>query len=617
MSAKNKFLYLLNLGGFFYAWLIVFRWLFLIINIHKSAELGISGMLETMAHGWRMDMSVLGYLLLVPSVAMVAGGHGQRYLTGLLRGYIVATLGAMAWITISDAGMYPHWGYRLDSGILFYLKSPKSALASVDVWELLAGAMVWAGIVWGGRWLYRRWVEPHLTTAPPAAWRATHTGFALIAASMIIPIRGGLQQIPMGLSHAYYSNIPFANHAALSVFWNFANSFAQRGRISNQYESLPPDEANNIFEKLYAPVAAAPRSLLRTPRPNLIVIILEGFTSNLIGSLGGEQGICQNIDSLTREGILFTNAYASGDRTDKGLSAVLSGYPALPLGTILAYPQKNQSLPSLIRDFGQRGYQTSFYYGGELEFAGMKAYLLGQGIEKTIEKSDFPPTAHDTKWGAFDHVVLERVLADLNAGYNPQKPFFTTVLTLSSHEPFDVPMATVIAGESDSAKFKNSVVYSDSALGAFIREAKKSAWWDSTLVVLVADHGHRLPKNLAMHSLGKFKIPILWLGGALAVRDTQITTITQQTDIVAMVNAQYGWDYSAYKFSKDATNPKSRGFAFYTFNDGWGWVGDDSTFAIMDNISQRFIEYGGTDTAQLRKYGNAHLQVLSRDCIER
>lgn len=617
MNVKNKLLYLLKLGGYFYALFLVVRWLFLLANMHKTAELGIGGAFETMLHGWRMDMSALGYLLLVPSTLLTIGGRWQPYLLLGLRAYVVALLALLAWVGIADIGMYPHWGYRLDSGIIFYLQSPKSAFASVSILELLAGALVWLGIIGGGRWIYRHWVESTLANQPREAWQPLHLGFVAVAASMIIPIRGGLQQIPMGLSHAYYSNIPFANHAALNVYWNFANSFAQRGRISHQYEALPPNEANAIFQKLYARAATPSRSLLRTPRPNLIVIILEGFTSNLIGSLGGEQGICQNIDSLSREGILFTNAYASGDRTDKGLSAVLSGYPALPLGTILAYPQKNESLPSLVRDFGQRGYQTSFYYGGELEFAGMKAYLLGQNIGKTVEKSDFPPTAHDTKWGAFDHVVLERVLADLSAGYNPQQPFFATVLTLSSHEPFDVPMPTVIAGESDSAKFKNSVVYSDSALGAFIREAKKTAWWDNTLVVLVADHGHRLPKNLPMHSVGKFKIPILWLGGALAVRDTQITTYTQQTDIAAMVNAQYGWDYSQYKFSKDALNPKSRGFAFYTFNDGWGWVENDSTFAIMDNISQRFIESSGTDTARLRKYGNAHLQVLSRDCIER
>jgi phosphoglycerol transferase MdoB-like AlkP superfamily enzyme len=232
------------------------------------------------------------------------------------------------------------------------------------------------------------------------------------------------------------------------------------------------------------------------------------------------------------------------------------------------------------------------------------------------EKSDFPKTAHDTKWGAFDHVVLEKALAEQNQSYQPDQPFFTTILTLSSHEPFHVPMKTVIEGTDEPSMFKNSVVYADSALGAFLRAAEQSEWWANTLVVLVADHGHRLPAYLPLHSLGKYKIPMLWLGGALAVQDTQIHTYAQQTDIAATINAQYGWDYSQYKFSKDILNPATKGFGFYTFNDGWGFVENDSNYAVVDNISQQFLEAKG-DTARLKNLGRAYLQVLSQDFLDK
>ena len=111
----------------------------------------------------------------------------------------------------------------------------------------------------------------------------------------------------------------------------------------------------------------------------------ESLTSKVVASVGGLPGITPRFDSLARQGILFTNMYASGDRSAKGIVAILSGYPAQPTTSIITIPTKTASLPSLPRTFKAQGYHNSFYYGGETEFSNIKSYLLQQGFEKIID----------------------------------------------------------------------------------------------------------------------------------------------------------------------------------------------------------------------------------------
>ncbi|MDX5396682.1 MAG: LTA synthase family protein, partial [Hymenobacteraceae bacterium] len=348
----------------------------------------------------------------------------------------------------------------------------------------------------------------------------------------------------------------------------------------NPYNYLPEEEANARVAELYEQPQAAPLQVLNQPKPNVLFVILESYTAKMVGCMGGAEGVTPALDALAKNGILFDNIYSSGDRSEKGLVALLSGYPVQTTTSIIKTPKKTEQLPHLAEVFKQNGYSTSFYYGGELAFANIKSYLLNAGYERLISKYDFPEESYNSKWGVHDHVLLERLMQDLS---QEQKPFFSTVFTLSSHEPYEVPIQAKFPGADEATLFQNSCYYTDQAVGDFMEEAQKQPWWDNTLVVLVADHGHALPTYDPNYAPTKFRIPLIFTGGALTVRDTTIHTLGSQTDIATTLLTQLNLPHEQFKWGKNLLNPQAKPFAFYVFNDGFGWVTKEGV-VTFDNV---------------------------------
>jgi phosphoglycerol transferase MdoB-like AlkP superfamily enzyme len=437
---------------------------------------------------------------------------------------------------------------------------------------------------------------------------------------LIVPLRGGVQQIPVNQSDVYFSNKPFANHAAINAPWNVVNSlFLQIGGV-NPYQFMADTTATRTVRQLYAAVSTAPvdtaaTRLLRQQRPNVIFIILESLTAKLVGCTGGEPGVTPNLDSLARTGVLFTNLYASGDRSQKGLVSLLSGYPNQPTTSIIKYPRKTEHLPHLCLSLKAVGYSSQFYYGGELAFANMKSYLVTAGYEQFTERADFARSEQNSKWGAHDHVLYDRILSGVQ---QQRQPFFVTAFTLSSHEPFEIPMAAKFPGTDETARFRNAVYYSDWSLGRFVRAASKQPWWDNTLLVLVADHGHHLPNNDVNESPNKFHIPLVLAGGALrpSARGRVITGLGTQTDVANTLLAQLGLPTESYTWGRDLLRPTANPFAFYCFNNGFGMLSPAGT-VTYDNVSRQLLWRDSTVSEAQVTAGKAYEQASYADFLRK
>ncbi len=271
-------------------------------------------------------------------------------------------------------------------------------------------------------------------------------------------------------------------------------------------------------------------------------------------------------------------------------------------------------LSSLSRDFSKEGYNSAFYYGGELAFANMNTYLVQNKFLRTVSKENFEKREMNSKWGAHDDVVFRRVRAELDT---MKIPFFTMLFTLSSHEPFEIPMEARYKGGDKPSLFLSSLYYTDKCLGEFITEAKKSTWWHNTLVVVIADHGHVLPGNYyATHDKSEFKIPMLWLGGALTKKDTVITKIASQTDLAATLNAQFGRKDSTYTFSRNILSPNYQESAYYAFNDGFGFLKPEGYFLYDHTSGSLMIREGKVDERMIEE-GKAIQQVTYRDYLKK
>jgi phosphoglycerol transferase MdoB-like AlkP superfamily enzyme len=584
-------------------WLIFFvlaRVMFLLYHARQAQELSGPTVFEIFRHGLPLDISTASYLMLVPLLIALVQLFARRDIRRITDTYHYVLIVLASLLTAADMQLYTEWGVKVNAHALSYLRYPREVLASAGSSPfvlLFALFLLQAGT---GIWIYRR-----LTVRKPFAepgrvhiksWKALSASL-LCAAALVIGMRGGLSLIPINQSSAYFSGVPFVNHASLNTLWNLANSVENEGlKRDNPYNLVPQQLMESTLTELYPSDTFPARDLLTLQRPNIMLVVMESFTSDLIASLGGEKEICPGFEKLVREGVLFTDAYASGDRTDKGLVAILSGFPAQPASSIITSPSKVEKLPSLAHALQAEGYSASFFYGGESEFANIRAYLVNSGYTRIVDRSLFSRKDMNSKWGAHDHVMLDTVL-EKHRGW--RQPFFTTVLTLSNHEPFEIPGNPVFPVREEGDLMRNSANYTDKAIGAFLEKARKEPWYPSTLFVFVADHGHRLPKDYPDVTVpGKFRIPLLLYGEVLKKewRGTKVGKIVSQTDLPATLLKQLSLSSKAFGWSRDMLSPSSQEFAFYAFHNGFGWI-TPSQQLIFDNVSKT-VRGPGSEPAQ-------------------
>ena len=524
--------------------------------------------------------------------------------------YTITLIVLLSFLTVADLGLYHAWGFRLDATPLQYFNSPNEMRASIGSSPIVSLIAIFVLLSIVFIWLYK-YAVPSVIVRQGTSMRNGFISLFLLAV-LFIPIRGGLQQIPINQSDVYFSSKVYADHAALNMPWNLMHSLLNKKLDkTNPYGYLPVEEAKKIKDSLYQTQLPAVK-ILYTQRPNIIFIILESYTSKFVGCLGGVPGVTPNLDSIAADGMLFTHIYASGDRSEKGLVALLSGYPTQTTTSIIFDPAKTQNLPGLQGSLQQYGYHSAYYYGGELEFANIKSYLVNQRFQKLVSKKDFASKDYNSKWGVHDHILFNRLQDDLS---NSTQPFFATLFTLSSHEPYEIPIPAKFEGSDETTEFKNSFYYTDQALGEFIRNAKTQRWWDSTLIILVADHGHRLPGNDDIFNPAKFRIPLVLTGGALKNKHVVNDVIGSQTDIAYSLLQQMGMNTDAYKWSRNLLAPGD-GFAFYVFNDGFGFITSSGAFAF-DNVSRKVIYKDPAITDKQLSTGKAYMQSSYADFLNR
>ncbi len=569
-------------------------------------------------HGLLMDVATTGYLLLIPTLLMMFTFRHWKWYQQFMTGYTLFTTLVIGLITVADLELYRSWGFRLDSTPLFYLTTPAEAFASATGKLLLLLFFLLASTVLGSNFFLQRVVARSIPFFTRTSGVFTTLLFLLCTAFLIIPIRGGIQLAPMNQSTVYFSGTPLANHAAINVSWNFFNSLTRLSKNrDNPYVTMEAAQADSLVHRLYTTSGQPGEKVLTDsiPRPNVLLIIWESFTAKSVGALHGLEGVTPEFAALIPEGLFFTQLYASGDRSDKGMIAILSGYPSQPVTSIIKSPAKSRSLPSLSGAFREAGYTTSFYYGGESEFANMKSYFTQQNFQYLIDKNAFDSHDMNSKWGAHDHVVFNRVLSDLDT---VSGPFFSAVFTLSSHEPFEVPVPAAIPGNDEQSRFLNALHYTDHSLGAFIRACKEKTWWKNTLVIILADHGHRLPVLSPNTKPDDYHVPMLWLGGALAKTGT-VDTLGSQTDLAASLLNQLHFGQAADRFawSNDLFRPGRIPFAYFAFNNGIGWI-RPAGYLIQENVSKKIIEKGVPDLSEEEiRNARAYLQSSFSDYLKR
>ncbi|MDE6439874.1 MAG: sulfatase-like hydrolase/transferase [Bacteroidales bacterium] len=577
-------------------------------------------------HGLVLDTSVAAYFTVVPGLLAIASAWTRAdALRWFYRAYYILASLFIALVFTVDLALYDYWGFRLDATPVFYfLSSPQDAMASVSGWFIvlgLTGFLAYAALIYSlfdGVLLCRCiWNRMPVSRCP----LLTSVVMLLLTATLIIPLRGGFTVVSMNMGHVYFSTDQRLNHAAINPVFSLMDSFSKQKNFDSQYRFMTAAEAARRMRGLIDPAVrdkkiVAPADTLwalsAAPRPDIFFIILESFSVHLMESFGGEP-VAVNLDSIAKEGVLFTHFYANGTRTDKGLVAILSGYPAQPTTSLMKYPHKTQNLPSIARSLGRAGYETYYYYGGDVNFTNMQSYLRSSGFSDVVSDVKFPfIQQRQSKWGVLDHCVFGRLLDDLRAEAEAETeaqtpgraPRFRVLQTSSSHEPFDVPYH----------RFDNPAVnafaYTDSCVGDFIRQLRRLPQWEHTLVVLVPDHQAGYP-SLSNLDVERYRIPLILTGGVVRA-PRRVDIYGSQQDIAATLLSQLGLPHGEYTFSKDLMNPDAPHFAFFTSPDAFGFVTPSNSIIYNIQAAQVAVDEGAGRGANLLP-GQAYLQSLYDD----
>lgn len=561
-----------------------------------------------------MDFSMSGYLSVIPFLFVsISNFIKKSHLEYWIFSYTFVSVFFITLIVVIDLQVFNTWGYRIDATPLYYLKSPNEAWASLSSSPLFQLFISFVILLFIASYIVYRIITRNIDN-----WNhIENLPFIPISVicllALFVPIRGSLGISPMNQSTVYFSTNNFANISAVNAPWNFMSSIVN-GTYNkvNPFTYLPKESLSETIKELYLTSNSTQYVLKKEiKKPNIIFIIWESFTKKATEKLIGGESVTPQFNALKSEGIYFSNIYASGDRTDKGLPAVLSGYPAQPTASIITEPNKSAKLPVLSKDFGNNAYSTAFYYGGETEFANIKSYLYEADFQRIVSKQDFEAKDWNSKWGAHDGAVYKKFLNDHS---KINQPFFSTLLTLSSHEPFEVPITTKFIGEDAESKFMNAMFYADQSFGNFIAEAQKQTWWENTLVVVIADHGHRIPETGT--KADDFKIPMLWLGGALDKKGIEIKNVNSQIDLASTILRQVNLNAYAYNWSKNIFDVNTKQWAFFAFNNGFGYVNQSKDY-VFNNIGQKIIQSRGNISSKDQDYGKALMQRMFQDYLDK
>lgn len=586
-------------------------------------------------HGLPLDLSMAGYLSVIPGLLSIAVVWLKRDLVKPIMNiyFIIASL----FITCSfllNASLYPYWKYPLDSTPLFYFfTSPADAIASVSIWQVILSIVilivltvgVWFTLRMRGekRQQYSRYSYGYGGFGSGKRNRFDdfdrHRGrtsiiLLLLTGLLFLPIRGGITVSTMNTGQAYYSQNAYLNHSAVNPLFSLLESITHQEDFASQYRFMKDKEADKIFATMTSTSDENTYPLLneatfKKGTPDILIVIMESFASDIMPSMGSYKDVAVCLDSIAQQSILFTRFYANSFRTDRGMVSILSGYPAQPTTSIMRYPRKTSQLPSIARNLAKyKNYKTTYYYGGDADFCNMRSYLVSQGYQHIISDANFPIEDKLSKWGVPDHILAAKMMEDIKAQQNEKRPMLRILQTSSSHEPFEVPYHRL------KDKRLNAFAYTDSVMGAIVREYRKLPRWKNTLIVFVPDHVGGYKENLNDHDRSRYQIPLILAGGAIS-RPMKVGIIGSQHDIAATLLGQLGVEHREFTFSKNMMSDATPKFAFFAVNDAFGIVSEENSL-IYDNRAKRIVYDKGEKGFNLKR-GQAYLQKLYDDLAKK
>lgn len=573
-------------------WLIVFalyRVMFLFSYTGYLNDVTILEQLGVFIHAFRLDLSAIGYLLALPfifkTVQLLINDKRLKIILGRIL-FLINSLFALlvALISAGELGTYGEWEGKLSAKIFVHLAKPSEVFATASTIDTVRFLIVVTVLTGSFALLYRKWL---LDLYAELSNKIVTLLTSLFLGGIFFLMIRGWQPIPIQLSNAYFSSNQFLNDVAVNTFWSFANSIDKmnKGKQENPFDMVDTKTAQNITNNLFSLESNQAPEILKNKRPNIVFIILEGWSGDMIESLGGYKDIAPEFEKLSKEGLLFDDFYSAGWTSDQAMSAIFSSAVVFPNYTIINDPEFFRKLPAITDELHPLGYNSSYFFGGDLDYGNIKAYLLNKNFQLVKDEEVYDEVYPRGKLGVQDAYMFQQYIKEID---QLKEPFFTNLFTLSTHSPYDYEGKRPFDWGDDENNYINSINYADSCLGKFFELAKPKKWYSNTLFVVVSDHTHASPKMRRVCDKNRARVPLLFYGDVLKYkfRGYRSHKIGNHLDISSTLLNQLDVSSDKYIYSKNLLDTISPGFATFTFHNGIGWVNPSGYFGYTFNYKR-------------------------------
>ncbi len=611
-----------NFLKYFRYLVILFIFWFLVFAMHRLFfilyQLPIGGRIQQSSdlllafiEGYRLDLATAAILSILPmlfSVLFLVSDNARikkiSRITVLLL-IVLYTASALA-----DSGLYREWSAKLNMQALEHFAHPAEVAKTIP-WYLsvLFFALLFA-FSWPFYYVHNRFILSQLPSGNNLGWvKGSAVGavvFLFLLTVFIFIIRGGITNMPINQSVAFFSKDAMANDIAINPLYNIIQDATIVDKIpdASVYQCRSNEEAYALIKDDFITPGDSVITILKSNRPNLLFIILESWSADNIGVLGGIEGCTPQFNRLCQDGLLFTKAYSNGYVSDQGIPAILSAAASGPRYAPINQSNNLSAMPCLSEDLLTLGYHTGFMFGGDLVYGGLRAYLIQkkfQSLKDINDWSQFPKG----QLGVHDNYLFPELLKTVDA---LQQPFMQCFFTTSTHMPYDYEKLGLdwhSTNDDPVQDYTESMHFSDKHLGLFMDEAKKKDWYQNTLIVIVADHSKKSLKQRTKEDANAYKIPLLLTGGALQDewRGKTWDNFMSQLDIAASLLSQLNLPSTQYILSRNIFTVSIPSSCYYVFFDGCGYI-TDSGFSTVYAGNPKHIISSIKDAAMMEHHAH-------------
>jgi phosphoglycerol transferase MdoB-like AlkP superfamily enzyme len=586
MLKKIIYKYLL----FLLFWILLFdlhRIIFSIFHIQKLKVVTFTEWFMAFLHSIRLDLAMAGALSILPILILsLLINYNNKFLRILFYIILYIELTFVILINSGEIQTYEEWNHKLTSRVFKHLANPdevfRTASWTSTILFFIVGNIEFIFSYYTLKKMNLIFSDPNEKKNHFIKIITSFFGFIVLGITSFLLLRGGIQQIPLNINSAIYSNKPILNDLSVNTPYNFAKSYLiyNKTNLDDIIPKMDATTSKQLTNNLYTYKKDSSQiKLFKKSKPNIVLVIFEGWSSEAIDCIGKTKGATPNFNKLAEEGYLFDNIYAASGTSEIGNATIFSGFPALPEVSITMQPEKSRHLRTINQDLQKNGYESGYLFGGDLKYGNIGGFLMDHNFQNIIDENNLP-SRNRGKLNYHDKDVYNFLFSEIK---KRKKPFFQCVFTGSTHAPYDHPNVTPKKFSENESDYMNSIIYADWCLGNFIKEAKKKSWYSNTVFIFISDHGHTTPSAPTPHESPFFKIPLLFWGPMLKsdFQGKRNSILGAQSDFSYTLLQQLGINSKAYSWSKNLLNQNCPQFAIHTINKGFGWATPKGNFTYQ------------------------------------